>query len=58
MIKIPVNTTASIRLDEAKEVMETAGLTFSANKENNSAESADYLEAEAGSGEYRIVFEK
>jgi alpha-L-rhamnosidase len=46
--QIPANTTASIRLDEAKAVLENDGLTF-VQKEN-------YQEAETGSGTYRIVF--
>jgi alpha-L-rhamnosidase len=47
-VQIPANTTATIRLDEAKEVLERDGLTFE-KKDND-------LEAEAGSGTYRIVF--
>jgi alpha-L-rhamnosidase len=47
-VQIPANTTATIRLDEAKEVLESDGLTF-AKKDKD-------LETEAGSGTYRIVF--
>lgn len=47
-VQIPVNTTASVRLDGAKEVMETAGLDFE--------EKTGYLEAQAGSGEYTVQF--
>ena len=57
-VNIPVNTTASIRLDEAKKVVDAAGLEFGDNSENKSMESMNFLEAEAGSGEYRIVFER
>jgi alpha-L-rhamnosidase len=49
-VQIPANTTASIRLDEAGEVLENDGLAFE-KKEH-------YLEAEAGSGVYRIVFQR
>ncbi len=45
---IPANTTASIRLDEAKTVLEADGLEFVSR--------GNYLEAEAGSGAYTIVF--
>ena len=50
-VDIPVNTTASIRLDGAKDVLEAAGLSFVSGNE-------DYLEAEAGSGEYKVVYVK
>ena len=50
-VNIPVNTAASIRLDGAKEVLDAAGLQFVSGNE-------DYLEAEAGSGEYKVVFVK
>lgn len=49
-VKIPVNTTAAVRLDKAKEVLESDGLSFE-NKE-------DYMEANAGSGIYRIVYRR
>lgn len=49
-VQIPANTTAQIRLDEAKAVMESDGLHF--------AEAGDYWKAETGSGTYRIVFER
>ena len=47
-VQIPVNTTAEIRLDQAKTVVENAGLTF--------AQASDYMTAETGSGTYRIIF--
>ena len=50
MVTVPANTMAVVRLDEAKEVLESDGLHF-CNKEN-------YMEAETGSGVYRIVFVK
>ena len=40
-VQIPVNTTAEIRLDKAKAVLESDGLTFTRE--------ADYMAAEAGS---------
>ena len=49
-VQIPVNTTAEIRLDQAKAVLESDGLTF--------AREADYMAAEAGSGTYHIAFEQ
>ncbi len=49
-VKIPANTTAAVRLDEAKEVLESDGLSFE-RKEN-------YMEANAGSGTYRIVYRR
>lgn len=47
-VRIPANTTASIRLDGAKEVLESDGLTF--------AKRQGELQAESGSGVYRIVY--
>jgi len=47
-VKVPVNTTATICLDGAKAILEADGLTF--------VSAEDYMKAEAGSGEYRIVF--
>ncbi|MDO4305328.1 MAG: family 78 glycoside hydrolase catalytic domain [Eubacteriales bacterium] len=49
-VQIPANTTASVRLDEASEVTEAAGLAF--------VKKECYMEAQAGSGTYRIVFER
>ena len=49
-VQIPVNTTAEIRLDQAKAVLESDGLTF--------IREADYMTAEAGSGTYHIAFEQ
>ena len=49
-VQIPVNTTAEIRLDQAKAVVKSDGLTFT--------KAADYMSAEAGSGTYHIVFEQ
>ena len=49
-VQIPVNTTAEIRLDKAKAVLESDGLTFTRE--------ADYMAAEAGSGTYHIAFEQ
>ena len=49
-VQIPVNTTAEIRLDKAKAVLESDGLTFTGE--------ADYMAAEAGSGTYHIAFEQ
>ena len=49
-VQIPVNTTAQIRLDQAKAVVKSDGLTFT--------KAADYMSAEAGSGTYHIVFEQ
>ena len=49
-VEIPVNTTAEIRLDQAKAVVKSDGLTFT--------KAADYMSAEAGSGIYHIVFEQ
>lgn len=49
-VTIPVNTTASIRLDEAKSVIESAGLEFTEN--------SNYFEANAGSGTYMIEFNR
>ena len=49
-MEIPANTTAQICLDEAKMVKESDGLEF---------DPADNcMKAEAGSGKYRIVFER
>ena len=45
---VPVNTTASICLDEAKEVLDSDGLSF--------AVADGVMKAEAGSGEYTITF--
>lgn len=47
-VTVPANTTAVVRLDRAKEVLVSDGLDFFPG--NN------YMEAEAGSGVYRIVF--
>ena len=47
-VKVPVNTTATICLDGAKSVLNADGLEF--------MPAADCMTAEAGSGEYRIVF--
>ena len=49
-IRALVNTTAEIRLDQAKAVLESDGLTFTRE--------ADYMAAEAGSGTYHIAFEQ
>lgn len=49
-VTVPVNTTATICLDEAKKVLEADGLTF--------AEQSGYRKAEAGSGSYRIVYKR
>ena len=49
-VEIPVNTTAEIRLDQAKAVKENDGLVFKAAE--------DYMYAETGSGVYKIVFEQ
>lgn len=49
-VQIPANTTASIRLDEASAVLEGAGLSF--------VPKGQYMEAESGSGSYRIVFQR
>ena len=59
-VKIPVNTTAAIRLDGAKEVVEADGLKFISGTAANLplTPQSTYLEAEAGSGEYRIKFIK
>ena len=46
---IPANTGAAIRLDRAQRVVEDDGLCFRPGD--------GYMEAEAGSGTYRIVFE-
>ena len=47
-VSVPVNTTATIRLDSAKEVKAADGLSFAA---------ADgFMQAEAGSGDYEIHF--
>ncbi|MDE6964668.1 MAG: glycoside hydrolase family 78 protein [Lachnospiraceae bacterium] len=48
-VKIPANTTAEIRLDNADTVLEADGLAFT--------EAAEYLTAQAGSGEYRITYQ-
>ncbi|MFV0527674.1 MAG: family 78 glycoside hydrolase catalytic domain, partial [Lachnospiraceae bacterium] len=47
---IPANTTASIRLDQAKNIVESDGLTFE--------ERSGYWEAHSGSGVYEIIFER
>lgn len=47
-VKIPANTTASVRLDQAKQVLDADGLLF--------AEKDGYWEAEAGSGEYTVRY--
>lgn len=49
-VVIPANTTAEIRLMQAKNIQENDGLVF-VQKEN-------YLSAEAGSGIYRISYER
>jgi alpha-L-rhamnosidase len=49
-VQIPANTTASIRLDQAEMVTETDGLSF--------VKKDSYMEAEAGSGSYRIQFQR
>lgn len=49
-VQIPANTTASIRLDEAKEVFRADGLDFT--------EKDGYMEAEAGSGSYTVLFKR
>lgn len=49
-VKIPVNTMASVRLDEAKKVIDSDGLSF--------VQKDGYMEAEAGSGTYKVVFER
>lgn len=50
LAEIPANTRASIRLDCAKRVLESDGLDFQALD--------GFMEAETGSGTYRIVFEQ
>lgn len=47
-VTVPANTTAVVRLDEAEEVLEPDGLDFYPGE--------NCLEAETGSGVYRIVF--
>lgn len=47
-VSVPVNTTATICLDGAKEVKDADGLSFTAGE--------DCMKAEAGSGEYCITF--
>lgn len=49
-VKVPVNTTAWICLDQAKEILEADGLKFK--------EKDGYQGAEAGSGEYVIRYRK
>lgn len=49
-VRIPANTTASVRLDEAEEVLEADSLSF--------VQKNSYMEAEAGSGTYRILFKR
>ena len=49
-VSVPVNTTATICLDGAKAVKDADGLIF--HKEEG------YMAAEAGSGEYTVVFER
>lgn len=49
-VQIPVNTTASVRLDKAEKVLEADGLSF--------IQKEGYMEAEAGSGTYTIVFKR
>lgn len=49
-VRIPANTTASVRLDEAEEVLEADSLSF--------VQKSGYMEAEAGSGTYRILFRR
>lgn len=49
-VEIPPNTTAQICLDEAKTVQESDGLEF--------VPAENCMKTEAGSGKYRIVFER
>lgn len=49
-VSVPANTTASICLDGAESVLEADGLEFVMDR--------DCMKAEAGSGDYRIIFEK
>ena len=49
-VKIPANTTASIRLDMAEEIVDDAGLDF--EKKDG------YMEAQTGSGEYIIRYRR
>ena len=49
-VRVPANTTAGIRLDGAKEVLDADGLVFE-KKEG-------YMGAEAGSGEYTIRYKR
>ena len=49
-VKIPANTTASIRLDMAEEIVDDAGLDF--EKKDG------YMEAQSGSGEYIICYRR
>ena len=49
-VSIPPNTSAALRLDGAREVLEADGLDFYPRE--------GYMEAEAGSGVYRVRFLK
>ena len=49
-VSVPHNTAATIRLDEAKKVLEADGVDFVPGN--------GYLEGQAGSGRYRFVFEQ
>lgn len=48
-VHIPANTSAVIRLDQAQKVLSGDGLNFVGQD--------GYMEAEAGSGEYKVVFQ-
>ncbi|MFQ9509798.1 MAG: family 78 glycoside hydrolase catalytic domain [Lachnospiraceae bacterium] len=48
VIQIPANTQAAVRLDGAKEVLQSDGLSFT--------DAGQYFTAEAGSGTYTIVY--
>ena len=49
-VSIPVNTTATICLDGAKEVKDSDGLTFQTVD--------NVLQAQAGSGDYTVIYMK
>lgn len=49
-VQIPVNTGAAIRLDQAEHIIESDGLEFKHQD--------GFMEAEAGSGQYHVVFER
>ena len=49
-ITVPHNTTATVRLDSAKQVLAADGVDFVPGN--------GFLEGQAGSGNYRFVFEQ